>query len=179
MGRESFSKDCYRHGEMILIQKALKSDAKELRSAAISAFLDDAHGGPPGHDAIENHVNWIRQHDYFKCVASGDIVGGCIVKKHPNYLELFGLFLHSKFIGKGKGSEFLCGVMKLYPDGATWTLETPDFAERNHRFYERNGFIEIEKTRPDPTLGYGFVRYQRPGRPEIQDFGGTVSTFCI
>jgi len=147
---------------MILIQKALVSDAESLRSAAISAFLGDEHGGPPEHDSVEKHVHWIRKYDYFKCVAFGNIVGGCIVKKQPYQFELFGIFLHGNAIGKGMGSELLRGVMKLYPAGVPWTLETPDYAGRNHRFYERNGYIEIEKTEPDPTLGYGFIIYQRP-----------------
>lgn len=97
---------------MILIQKALESDIELLRSAAISAFLDDERykptnakpGGPPGHDTIKSHAHWIRNHDYFKCVVYGNLVGGCIMKKHPYHYELFGIFLYSNFIGKGIGS---------------------------------------------------------------------------
>lgn len=49
--------------------------------------------------------------------------------------------------------------MKLYPDGTLRSLETPDYAERNHRFYERHGFIECGRTVPDPSLEYGFIIY--------------------
>jgi GNAT superfamily N-acetyltransferase len=158
---------------MMVIQKALASDAESLRMAAISAFLDDQRykpayaisGGPPGHDTVESHAHWIRNYDYFKCIVHGIIVGGCIVKMHPSHYELFGIFLHSNFIGKGIGSEFLRGVIKLYPNGVHWTLETPDYAKRNHRFYERNGFIASEKSTPDPRLGFGFIIYQRPAQP--------------
>ena len=153
---------------MIVIQKALESDTELLRLTAMSAFLDEKRykpagaisGGPPGHDTIENHARWIRNHDYYKCVIDGKIVGGCVVKKHPSHYELFGIFLHSSYIGKGIGSEFLDGVIKRYPDGALWSLETPDYAKRNHRFYERNGFIKCKKLAPDPSLGYGFIIYQ-------------------
>lgn len=157
---------------MIVIQQALEYDAESLRLAAMSAFRDDerfkpAHtisGGPPGHDSVENHIRWIRNHDYFKCIVHGKIIGGCIVKKHPCHYELFGIFLHSGFIGKGIGGKLLRGVMKLYPCGAHWLLETPDYAKRNHRFYSRNGFVASEKSTTDPRLGCGFIIYQIPAR---------------
>ncbi|WP_319409488.1 GNAT family N-acetyltransferase [uncultured Desulfosarcina sp.] len=155
---------------MIEIQKVLDSDIEVLRSAAISAFLDDERykpenalpGGPPGHDQFEEHVRWIRKHDYFKCVFHGNIIGGCIVKKHPSHYELYGIFLRSNFIGKGIGSEFLNGVMKMYPDRSPWLLETPNYSKRNHRFYEHNGFTVSLKTNLYPNLGYGFIIYQKP-----------------
>lgn len=154
---------------MVEIQKTLESDAKPLRSAAVSAFLDDGRykpasaqpGGPPGHDIIAKHRKWIREHDYFTCFVYGNIAGGCIVKRHSYHCELFGIFLHSDFIGQGIGSRFLGGVMKLYPAGSLWVLETPDYAERNQRFYERNGFRVNSKSKPAPGLGYGFIRYQK------------------
>lgn len=154
---------------MIETQRAVESDIELLRMAAVSAFLDDERykplnarpGGPPGHDLLENHIQWIRDHDYFKCVVHGDIAGGCIVKRHPPHCQLFGIFLHRNFIGQGIGSLFLRAVIKLYPKASPWSLETPDYAERNHRFYEHNGFTVSEKLAPDPSLGYGFVLYIR------------------
>ncbi len=104
---------------------------------------DAKPGGPPGHDTVESHEQWIRNYDYYKCVVCGNI------------------------IGKGIGSEFLRDVMKLYPDRTLCLLETPDYAKRNHRFYERNGFIESKKITSDPSLGYGFIIYQNHVQPVI------------
>ena len=154
---------------MLSIQKAWESDAESLRLAAISAFMNDERfkpanaisGGPPGHDTVESHVYWIKRHDYFKCVVGGKIVGGCIVKKHRSHFELFGIFLDSGYIGRGIGSKFLQDVMKQYPAEALWILETPDYATRNQRFYERNGFVLTEKSAIDPKLGFGFIVYHR------------------
>ena len=92
------------------------------------------------------------------------IIGGCIVKFHRSHLELFGIFLHQDFIGKGIGSELLCGVMKLYPENKIWTLETPDYSKHNHKFYRRNGFIETERTSPEARLGHGFIIFRYPGK---------------
>jgi len=158
---------------MMMIEKALVSDVETLRSAAISAFLDDEQykpvnaisGGPPGHDTVESHIQWIINYDYFKCVIHDQIIGGCIVRTHSCHYELFGIFLHRSKIGKGLGSDFLQGVIKLYPDGAHWTLETPDYSKRNQKFYERNGFIASRNTAQDPKLGFGFIIYHRPAQP--------------
>lgn len=153
---------------MMVIEKAKESDARLLHAVAISAFEDDRkfkpsnvrQEGPPGHDSIETHKEWMRTHDYFKCVLNGNIVGGCIVKGHADYYELFGIFLHKDYMGKGIGSKFLREVMGLYPESSHWSLETPDYAHRNHRFYESNGFIVHERSEPDQDLGYGFVKYR-------------------
>ena len=162
---------------MIIIEKAEESDIELLRLCAISAFIDDKRykpanakpAGPPGHDTVQSHHNWLRTLDYFKCVVHEKLVGGCIIKKHQNYYELFGLFLGSNFIGKGIGSKFLRCVMKLYPIGSLWVLETPDYATRNHRFYERNGFVLNKKIERDPNLGYGFFVFKNIGQQLVLD----------
>ena len=154
---------------MIIIQKAEENDIEALRLCAISAFVDDERykpdnakpGNAPGNDKTDNHMNWLRNHDYFKCVVNGKIAGGCIVKIYSNYHELFGIFLHRNFIGKGIGSRLLRGVMNLYPIESSWMLETPDYSIRNHQFYERNGFVLNKKIKPDPSLGYGFFVYKK------------------
>lgn len=100
---------------MISIKNALEADADDLRKVAISSFLYDesfkpknsTSGEPPGHDVLEQHVQWIKAHDYFKCVVDSNIVGGCIVIKYLSHLELFGIFLHQNYIKKGIGSNFL------------------------------------------------------------------------
>lgn len=157
--------------DRMVIEKARESDARLLCLVAISAFEDDKKfkpakvrlEDPPGHDSSETHREWIKEHDYFKCVIGCDIVGGCIVKSHVDYYELFGIFLHKDFIGRGIGRKLLHEVMRFYPEGSYWSLETPDYAHRNHRFYERSGFIEVERSGSDPNLGYGFVRYRNRG----------------
>lgn len=162
--------------DMIEIQKVSNPDIEVLRAAAVSAFLDDQRykpenalpGGPPGHDQLEEHVRWVRNHDYYKCVFHGNIIGGCIVKKHPSHYELYGIFLRSNFIGKGIGSKFLRYVMAMYSNRLPWILETPDYAKRNHVFYERNGFTVSSKTMLDPSLGYGFIIYQKAAQSRSQ-----------
>lgn len=156
----------------MVIDKALESDSRSLQEIAISAFRYEekfrpAHvkpGGPLGHDAIRRHEQWIKDHDYYKLIVDGKIIGGCIVKVNPSYHELFGILLHKDYISKGIGSKFLCEVMQLYPKSINWMLETPDYSKHSHRFYRRNGFIEAETTMPDPDLGYGFIIFHHTAK---------------
>lgn len=160
---------------MMNVQRAEEKDAERLRLSAISAFMVDERdkpfgaksGGPPGHDLIQQHLSWMKKHDYFKCLIHHRIAGGCIVKKHAGHYELFGIFLGETYIGKGIGSVFLRRVMRRYPTGSEWILETPDYSTRNHRFYERNGFVYSKRIGPDPDLGYGFIEYKKVSRPDV------------
>lgn len=168
---------------MIKIQKAEESDLESLRLCAISAFIDDERykpdnakpGGPPGHDTIQSHLNWLRNHDYFKCVFYDKIAGGCIVKNHPDFHELFGIFLSRNYIGKGIGARLLRGVMQMYPIASAWVLETPDYSTRNRGFYERNGFVLNKMIESDPNLGHGFVEYKRSANQPVDGSPGILA----
>jgi GNAT superfamily N-acetyltransferase len=146
------------------------SDADALRRVSVSAFgVEEAYkppgaipGGPPGHDWVERQQDWIRRWDYYKASLGGRIVGGCIVKPHPDRLELFGLFVDAAHMRQGIGAGLLRAVMARYPEDLPWSLETPDYNTGNHRFYERFGFRRHGRLPPDPELGFGFIVYHRP-----------------
>jgi GNAT superfamily N-acetyltransferase len=118
-------------------------------------------GGPPGHDRLELHQDWIRRWDYYKASLEGRVVGGCIVKPRQDRLELFGLFVDAARMRQGIGAGLVTAVMARYPEDLAWTLETPDYSTGNHRFYERSGFRCHRRLPPDPKLGFGFVVYHR------------------
>jgi len=40
-----------------------------------------------------------------------------------------------------------------------WELETPDFLQGNHHFYESLGFEVISRGEKSYDLGYGFITY--------------------
>lgn len=153
----------------VSIVHANAADAEDLRQVAKSAFAYDdnykpqgtAPGGPPGYASLENHRHWIETWDYFKCCLGRRIIGGCIVKPRGGAMELFGLFLHSDYIGQGFGRRLLMVVMARYPSDASWFLETPDYAKGNHLFYERLGFRLQHKSSVDASLGFGFYTYVR------------------
>ena len=61
-------------------------------------------------------------------------------------------------MGRGIGSWILSETLRIYPQVCIWKLETPDYAKRNHRFYEKNGFTLSEVTPKDPAVGFGFYK---------------------
>jgi GNAT superfamily N-acetyltransferase len=154
---------------LISLAAAEASDAQALRRVAVSAFgVDEAYkppaavpGGPPGHDRLARHQEWIRRWDYYKASLGGRIVGGCIVKPQLDRLELFGLFVDAVHMRQGIGAGLVTAVMARYPQDLPWTLETPDYSTGNHRFYQRIGFRRHKRLPPDPELGFGFYIYHR------------------
>ena len=154
---------------MLSMSKAILADAPVLRNIAISAFTDDEQykpswaktGGPPEHDSIQKHKEWMQIHDYIKCEKEGEIVAGCIVKHKGKHGEIFGLFVKSDSMRQGIGSHLLQYVLSTNPKIERWSLETPDYSTRNHTFYEHNGFILVEKTDVEAALGFGFYKYEQ------------------
>lgn len=154
---------------LMTVAPAREADLEQLCQAARSAFEYDStlkpqgafRGGPPGHDSKEQHRRWLEQDDYYACTVCGALAGGCVVKRHPDHLELHAVFLHQDVLGRGIGTRFLREVLSRYPVDARWRLETPDYATRNHRLYQRLGFDLCTQSPADPALGFGFFSFER------------------
>ena len=155
----------------IRVEPATAADAEALRRAAASAFAVDEGlkpegalpGGPPGPDRLDRQREWIRRWDTYKACLGETLVGGCIVRPRWDAVafELFGLFVHARYMGRGYGRRLLLTVMDRYPADAGWFLETPDYAVGNHRFYEGCGFRLQHRSPVDSCLGFGFYTYAR------------------
>lgn len=145
------------------------SDLPELVKVAKSAFMDDERfkpreaiiGGPPGHDQIERHRKWLDTLMYFKCEDHGSIVGTCTVDVNGHDAKIHGINVVSGSMGEGIGSYMLHEIQAIIPNVTKWTLITPDYATRNHHFYEKNGFALKQKGDVEPALGFGFYTYQK------------------
>ena len=136
---------------------------------AKSAFIDDERfkpqearvGGPPGHDNIEKHRKWLDSLIYFKCEDNGSILGTCTVEVNGNEAKINGIQVVTESMGQGIGSHMLREIQSKMPNVTKWTLRTPDYATRNHHFYEKNGFILKKKGAVEPDLGFGFYKYEK------------------
>jgi GNAT superfamily N-acetyltransferase len=148
---------------------ATQSDLPELVKVTKSAFMDDERfkplgataGGPPGHDQIERHQEWLDTLLYYKCEENGSIVGVCTIEVNGNEAKIHGLNVVSDSIGKGIGSYMLRELQGRMLSVTKWTLITPDYATRNHHFYEKNGFVLKQKGDVKPDLGFGFYTYEK------------------
>lgn len=158
------------------MSKAIESDLPQLRDLAVLAFTDDEHykpvgafpGGPPGHDSIQKHREWLNSMDYYKCIQDGELVGSCILNIHEDCGTIHGIHVKKGYMGGGIGSWILSESQRMNPQVCIWILETPDYAERNHRFYEKNGFTLSEVTPKNPALGFGFYKYRKSVQHVVQ-----------
>ena len=154
---------------MLSLNVATQIDIVQLRDLAVSAFAEDEtyrpdgidDGDPPGLDTIEKHEGWLNSKTYLKCTKNGDLVGSCILQIDGENGVLFGLHVGQQHMNTGIGSWIINKIQRMFPQVSTWTLETPDYATRNHHFYKKNGFTLMQITPKDPSIGFGFHKYTK------------------
>jgi hypothetical protein len=159
---------------MRTLKLVTKYDIPELVNVAKSAFLDDDRfkppavtaGGPPGYDQIERHQEWLDTLVYYKCEENESIIGLCTIELTGNKARIHGINVASESMGNGVGSYMLREIQSKMPHVTKWTLITPDYATRNHHFYEKNGFVLKRKGDIEPDLGFGFYTYEKDIRQQ-------------
>lgn len=154
---------------MLSLTFASQADIVQLRDLALNAFAEDkryrpdgvTHGTPPGMGTLQKHEEWLHSHTYLKCTRHGDLVGSCILKIDGDRGEIFGLHVAWQHMNTGIGTWILHEIRRMFPLVSVWRLQTPDYATRNHHFYQKNGFTLTAITPKEPSLGFGFHHYQR------------------
>lgn len=134
-------------------------DIDALTRVMTRAFDDDSRrhlgvdkGGPPGYDTGE----FLRKHGLdpyaraFEAVLDDALVGAVIVFPRDDGHHVLGcMFTDPEVQRRGIGAALFEHVEARFP-ARSWTLETPGFAESNHRFYvEKCGFLKVDE-RDDP-----------------------------
>lgn len=145
----------------------LRGDVAALTKVMTRAFDDDARrhlgaekGGPPGYDTGE----FLLEHGFdpraraFAAILDERPVGAVIVFPGEDGNHVLGcMFTDPEVQRRGIGTALFAHVEAAYP-ARSWTLETPGYAESNHRFYvEKCGFRK-DGERDDPDgVGTMFV----------------------
>ncbi len=158
---------------MLSLNVATLKDIVQLRDIAVSAFAEDKTyradvidgGAPPGLDTIEKHEGWLNTKTYLKCTKNGDLVGSCILQIDGKNGVVFGLNVGQQHMNSGIGSWIIHEIQRMFPQISIWTLDTPDYATRNHHFYKKNGFTLMQLTPKDSSLGFGFHQYTKIAQP--------------
>jgi GNAT superfamily N-acetyltransferase len=126
---------------------ATEADIPALTAVMTRAFDDDAQkhlgverGGPPGYDDGEFFHKWLLGYQEsigYKVIAGDEVIGGIIVwifESGENWLGT--IFVDPAYQDHGVGTRTWQFIEATYPDTASWTLETPSWATKNHHFYE-------------------------------------------
>ena len=153
---------------MVGFEKANFKDAQELVSIQVRTFDDDARkfnktekGGPPGYDSVDWQIEMMKNALYYKILNEGKIIGGIIVFLiDKGHYELGRIYIDPAFQNRGIGFKAMSFLESNFKDATKWTLGTPEWAIRNHYFYEKAGFKKVGEEGPLPE-GLMEIRYEK------------------
>ena len=132
--------------------KAGTADALVLNSISRQAFDSDtevgaaSRGGPPGYQSVSFHVRMARMNHLFKLVdGNGVILGGAILFRQGDTLNVGRIFIDPQHFRKGYGILMMREIEALYQDVRSFTLDTPVWNTRTNAFYTRLGYSEVKR----------------------------------
>ena len=126
-------------------QKIYSVDYEILTKIMTSAFNEDTcmhtdlkEDGPTGYNngSLIKKLNEHEGFESYKIVYQNNIIGAYTVgiKENMEYtLEM--LFIDPDYRKNHLGTIVWNDIEQKYIDGKKWTVETPDYSKRNHRFY--------------------------------------------
>jgi GNAT superfamily N-acetyltransferase len=130
---------------MDLLERAQPADAGEVASLYLEARKQAIGAIPPVFGSDERVLTWLsaRVRNGEECWVTRDEKGvSAFMLLEPGWLDQ--LYVRVDRIGHGLGSELVKKAKEVLPDGMRlWTFQSNTSA---HRFYERHGFVVIEKT---------------------------------
>jgi GNAT superfamily N-acetyltransferase len=153
----------------LTFEEATEADIPELTAVMTRAFDDDsrkhlgkARGGPPGYDNGDFFRKWLLGYQEsigYKIIAEGKVIGGFIVWILTHGDNILGtVFVDPTYQDRGVGTRAWQWIEASYPETKSWKLETPNWATKNHYFYESKcGFQRVG------TEGDSFIYKKRDG----------------
>ena len=146
----------------LLFEEFTEADISELTGIMTRAFDDDAQkhlgqerGGPEGYDNGDFFRTWLfgyQESVGYKVLSDGTIIGAMIVWILPGGHNVVGtIFVDPDYQDSGVGTRMWQFIEATYPETKRWRLATPDWATKNHYFYETKcGFQRVDS---DPIVG--------------------------
>jgi GNAT superfamily N-acetyltransferase len=101
---------------------------------------------------------------YYKVILGDDrIVGGLFVVVRPDLgvgeWRCEGVLVDPDYQSRCIGTEILRQMFRRHPDVVRWALDTPEWAARNHAFYETMGFRH-DLTKDEPGLPFRLYDFE-------------------
>ena len=131
--------------------KAGTSDALTLNGISKRAFDSDidigapSAGGPPGYMSVPFHTKMARTNCLYKLTENGLIVGGAILFRDKDKLNIGRIFVSPENHRKGYGAFMMQEIEALFPDVKEFTLDTPIWNVRTNAFYSKLGYNEVRR----------------------------------
>lgn len=125
-----------------------------------TTLLED---GPCGYDTGELLKKFLALNnaDSRIILCNGKIIGEYTVSEKDAEYTLEMLFIDPNYVSKGIGFIVWKEIEKEYNKAETWLVETPDYSIRNHRFYEKCGFMKFRNvTYSDGAKSFIFMKHK-------------------
>ncbi len=128
----------------VALRRAGDPDARAAADVWLRSFAAALPTVRCAHDEADVH-DWfarvlVPRYETWVAVTGGHVVGLMVLGGE----ELKQLYLDPSWWGRGLGDQFMNLAKEQRPDGLTlWTFQVNTSA---HRFYERHGFIAVERT---------------------------------
>ena len=135
----------------VQLTKAGTSDALVLNAISKLAFDSDVEvgapsaGGPPGYMSLKYHMKMAKSGHLFKLTENGLIIGGAILFRDGDTLNISRIFVNPDHHQKGYGIRMMQEIESMLPDIRTFTLDTPVWNIRTNSFYLKLGYTEIKR----------------------------------
>ncbi|GGZ82040.1 GNAT family N-acetyltransferase [Streptomyces echinoruber] len=132
------------NGDDVVLRRAGHADALPAADVWLRSFAAALPSVRCAHDDAEVR-DWfsrvlVPRYETWVAVSENSVVG-LLVLDGP---ELKQLYLEPDWRGRGLGDRFMALAKQRQPDGlALWTFQVNEPARR---FYQRHGFIEVERT---------------------------------
>lgn len=153
----------------ITYKKLEENDIEELTPIMKSSFdadtrihTDFEEDGPKGYDNGELLKKLIKIDNSESKVIYVDsvMVGAYTIIKDKDIYTLDMFFISPSYVSKGIGSRVWKDIENTYNEAKTWLVETPGYSKRNHHFYEKCGFKNIdEKIYDDGEKSFIFIKH--------------------
>ena len=142
----------------VSIERVVEEDAETLVKLQIAAFHYDSQlypgievGGPPGYDSVAVMLRKIEEDECYKIIVDGQCIGGIVaILMDEAHCHLDLIFLDPAYHNRGIGTHAMRWLEGAYPV-RRWTLDTPEWAVRNRRFYEKLGYVKVAEHEHDGT----------------------------
>lgn len=131
--------------------KAGTSDALVLNAISRLAFDSDTEvgapsaGGPPGYMSLKYHIKMAKSGHLFKLTQNGLIIGGAVLLRNGDTLNIGRIFIDPQHFRKGYGTCMMREIEALFPDARLFTLDTPAWNTRTNAFYTGLGYSEVKR----------------------------------
>ena len=127
------------------------ADAMTLTGISKRSFDSDTEVGapskvgPPGYMSVPFYTKMARAKTLYKLTDNGLIVGGAVLFRDKEKLNIGRIFVAPEHFRKGYGIFIMQEVEKMFPEVKEFTLDTPVWNIRTNSFYSKLGYKEIKR----------------------------------